>query len=257
MQMRAQDIADWLREHVTAAGAQGLVVGLSGGVDSAVVARLCQLATPDRVVAVIMPCHGDPRDEEDARLVVQHFKLPAVHVDLQAAYDRFAGDLDAAIAKLPPGQRPAPTSPETDSRTHAPRANMKPRLRMTALYFFANSLNHIVAGTGNRCELALGYFTKFGDGAVDVLPIGHLLKSEVRALARALDVPAAVIDKAPSAGLWPGQTDEAEMGVSYAALERYLQDGPDAVPPAMALRIERLIRQTEHKRAPIPTPAAS
>ena len=120
---------------------------------------------------------------------------------------------------------------------------------MSALYFLANSLNYLVVGTGNRSELTVGYFTKHGDGAVDLLPLGRLLKSEVRMLARELEVPAAIIDKAPSAGLWVGQTDEDEMGFSYADLERYLTDGPDAVSPAMAMRIERLVRTSDHKRA--------
>ena len=107
-----------------------------------------------------------------------------------------------------------------------PVANVKPRLRMATLYFVANSLNYLVAGTGNRSELTIGYFTKYGDGGVDLLPIGSLLKSEVRKLARELGVPQPIIDKPPSAGLWVGQTDEEEMGFSYADLERYLTDGP-------------------------------
>ena len=125
---------------------------------------------------------------------------------------------------------------------------------MTSLYFVANLLNYLVAGTGNRSELTLGYFTKYGDGAADVLPIGHLLKSEVRQLAKALNVPQSVIDKVPSAGLWVGQTDEAEMGFKYDDLEAYLTGGPEAVSPALALRLERTIRGTEHKRSMPPTP---
>ena len=125
---------------------------------------------------------------------------------------------------------------------------------MTTLYFVANSLNYLVAGTGNRSELTIGYFTKYGDGAADVLPIGSLLKSEVQALARALEVPAPIIEKTPSAGLWLGQTDEHEMGFSYGDLESYLTKGPDAVSPALAMRIERLVRSSEHKRALAPIP---
>ena len=114
--------------------------------------------------------------------------------------------------------------------------------------------NYLVAGTGNRSELTIGYFTKHGDGGVDLLPLGSLLKSEVRALAIELGVPRAIIDKAPSAGLVAGQTDEAEMGFAYGDLERYLIRGPEGVPPALALRIERLIRASEHKRGMAPTP---
>ena len=144
-----------------------------------------------------------------------------------------------------------------DLRGRMPLANVKPRLRMTALYFVANSLNYLVAGTGNRAELTIGYFTKYGDGGVDLLPIGGLLKTEVRAMARELGVPQPIIDKPPSAGLWLGQTDEEEMGFTYAELERYLTVGPQAVAPALALRLERLIRSTEHKRAVAPAPKAA
>ncbi len=125
---------------------------------------------------------------------------------------------------------------------------------MTTLYYVANSLNYLVAGTGNRSELTIGYFTKYGDGGVDILPIGRLLKSEVQELARELDVPEPIITKAPSAGLWLGQTDEHEMGFTYADLEQYLKHGPDAVAPALAMRIERLVRASEHKRALAPAP---
>ena len=128
---------------------------------------------------------------------------------------------------------------------------------MTTLYFLANSTNYLVAGTGNRSELAIGYFTKHGDGGADLLPIGHLLKREVRELAKELGVPDAIIDRPPSAGLWVGQTDEEDMGFTYAELERYLEDGPQAVSPALAMRIERLIRASEHKRKMPPIPDAS
>ncbi len=109
--------------------------------------------------------------------------------------------------------------------------NVKPRLRMATLYFLAGSLKYLVAGTGNRSEIAIGYFTKHGDGAADLLPIGHLVKSEVRALARELHVPSTIIERTPSAGLWMGQSDEEEMGFTYAELERYLDEGPQAVSP--------------------------
>jgi NAD+ synthase len=125
---------------------------------------------------------------------------------------------------------------------------------MSTLYFVANSLGYLVAGTGNRSELMIGYFTKHGDGGVDLLPIGNLVKREVQNLARELEVPQAILDKPSSAGLWPGQTDEQEIGFTYADLERYELEGPDAVSPALAMRIERLIRATEHKRALPPIP---
>jgi NAD+ synthase len=246
-------IVEWLRQRLVQSGARGFVLGLSGGLDSAVVARLCQAAAPANVVGVLMPCHGDPQDDEDARLVATHFAIPTVRVDLAPAYDVLIEDLHSAVAGMPKEQR-AGTTPAGDLRARLPAANVKPRLRMTTLYFLANTLNYLVAGTGNRSELAIGYFTKYGDGGVDLLPIGNLLKSEVQAMARALGVPDPIVDKAPSAGLWTGQNDEDEMGFSYAALENYLSRGPQAVAPALAMRVERLIRQSDHKRTLPPLP---
>lgn len=246
------DIAGWIRQQVAIAGARGLAVGLSGGVDSAVVARLCQMAMPDNVVGVIMPCDSDPGDEADAWLVAEHFGIPSIRIDLSLSCNRLLGVLTAGLAQLPAGQTVGAESP--DLKAGLPAANVKPRLRMASLYFVANSVNYLVAGTGNRSELTIGYFTKHGDGGVDMLPIGGLLKSEVYTLAKALGVPERVIEKPPSAGLWQGQTDEREMGFSYADLERYLIDGPDTVAPAFAMRIERLIRTGDHKRALAPVP---
>ncbi len=253
MSRTTAQIAEWLRQRVIAAGARGFVVGLSGGIDSAVVVRLCQMAVPGQVVGVIMPAHSDPKDEADARLVAEHFGVPVVRVDLADPYDRLIGAAREGMRALPADMWPAATGGD-DIKARVPVANVKPRLRMTTLYFVANSLNYLVAGTGNRAELTIGYFTKYGDGGVDVLPIGDLLKSEVRTFARELGVPQPVIDKAPSAGLWLGQTDEEEMGFTYAELERYLTGGPESVAPALALRLERMIRATGHKRELAPAP---
>jgi NAD+ synthase len=252
MSARTDAIVEWLRQRLAQSGGRGFVVGLSGGIDSAVVARLCQAAAPANVVGVLLPCHGDGEDEQDARLVAEHFRIPIVRVDLAPAYDVLIEDLHQAAGALPKEQ--ASGSLPADLRARVPSANVKPRLRMTALYFLANTLDYLVAGTGNQSEIAVGYFTKYGDGGVDVLPIGHLLKSRVRVVARELEVPQSIIDKTPSAGLWAGQTDEQELGFTYADLERHLTRGPDGVAPALAMRIERLIRQTEHKRALPPIP---
>jgi NAD+ synthase len=237
-------MAGWLRQQVHAAGSRGIVVGLSGGVDSAVVARIAQMAMPDNVMAVIMPAHSDPRDAQDAKLAADAFKLPVMTVDLTDSYDELLDELQTSLGTT--GRKQAPAD---DAAARLALANVKPRLRMTALYFVANHLNYIVAGTGNRSEIAIGYYTKYGDGGVDVLPLGSLVKSEVRALARDLGVPAPIIEKAPSAGLWLGQTDEGEMGFTYAELEDYLRKGPESVAPAVAMKIERLSRASDHKRA--------
>ena len=216
-----------MRRQLASAGAHGFVVGLSGGVDSAVVARLAQLAAPGNVVAAILPSHSDPEDERDAAMIAKHFSLPTVRVDLSDAYDATIAAAQAVVQALPGLTR----GPKPDDPIHArrPLANVKPRLRMTTLYFLANGLDYLVAGTGNRSELSIGYFTKYGDGGCDLLPIGHLVKSEVRALARELNVPSAIIERTPSAGLWSGQSDEEEMGFTYADLERYLEEGPQGV----------------------------
>ena len=244
------EIVTWLRQQATAASARGFVVGLSGGIDSAVVARLCQLAAPGQMAAVILPCRSDPQDEADAGIVADTFGIPAIRIDLEPAYDALVSEASLGLAALPSEVRP----PTDEAAARVAHGNVRPRLRMTALYYLANSLNYLVAGTGNRSELMIGYFTKHGDGGVDVLPIGHLLKSQVRSLAKDLGIPPSIIDKTPSAGLWLGQTDEAEMGFSYADLERYLTNGPEGVSPALALRLERMIRATEHKRTLPPTP---
>jgi NAD+ synthase len=250
MKQEIDRLVQWLDRQLAASRARGFVVGLSGGVDSAVVARLCQLARDQDTVCVLMPCHSDPQDEADAALVADQFRLPTVRADLAQAYDTLLETAREALG----GLRRAEEHPPDDPRARLPLANVKPRLRMTTLYLVANSLNYLVAGTGNRSELAIGYFTKYGDGGVDLLPIGHLVKSKVRALARDLGVPARVVEKAPSAGLWLGQTDESEMGFTYADLERYLEEGPQSVAPAVALKIERLARASDHKRKPLPVP---
>ena len=254
MNDRAKQISDWLRERVSAAGSRGLVVGLSGGLDSAVVAGLCRMATPGRVLAVMLPCHSDPQDEADARTVADHFSLPAIRIDLQASYDRLVADMRAVVAGVPHAHRLPVPPEERDARSRIPLSNIKPRLRMSALYYVAGTLDYLVAGTGNRSELAIGGFTKYGDGGVDLLPLGALLKSEVRMLAVEMGVPEAIVAKPPGRGLWLGQTDEAEMGFGYDELDRYLLQGPEGVAPALALRLERMIRTSEHKRNPPPTP---
>ena len=239
----ADKISGWLRERMAAAGARGFVFGLSGGIDSAVVARLCQLAAPQRVLGVLLPCYSHSRDEDDARLLATTFGIPIARVDLAPAFDALTDSLQHAVKRLP-------THVDViDIKQQLPEANLKPRLRMASLYFIANSLNYLVAGTGNRSELTLGYFTKYGDGGVDLLPIGSLVKSEVRALARELGVPQSIIDKPPTAGLWVGQTDEEEMGFSYETLEQFLTHGASAVPAAIAQRIEMLRASSDHKRA--------
>ena len=234
----ADAIAAWMRDYVARAGAAGYVVGLSGGVDSAVTAALATRAMgAEHVLAVWLPCHSLPEDEAYARITAQALGLRLHTVDLNATYE-------ALMAALPSGNDMA-------------RANLKPRLRMTAWYYLAQSHNYLVAGTGNRPEMLVGYFTKYGDGGVDIEPLGELYKCEVRALARVFGVPEPVIARAPSAGLWPGQTDEGELGVTYAELDAILaalaEGRPTDAPEATVNRVRRMIAASAHKRALPPT----
>ncbi len=230
----ANQISQWMHAQVQAAGAQGIVVGLSGGVDSACVAALAKRAMGDAVVGVLMPCHSDPIDTEYAQQVAAAFDLDTITIDLSSTYDTL-------LQHLPP----------SDVRTA--QANLKPRLRMTALYYIANDRNYLVAGTGNKSELMVGYFTKYGDGGVDMLPLGDLYKREVYDLARQLGVPQPIIDRPPTAGLWPGQTDEGEMGLSYDELERALITltigGDHGIDAATLERVRQMMAASAHKRS--------
>ncbi len=228
---RAQALVAWLRAQVEAGGGAGLIVGLSGGIDSSVVAVLCARAFPEASLGLIMPCHSLPLDAEHARLAAGHAKLAAREIDLGPAYDTLLSQYDPHGA---------------EAWRALARANLKPRLRMATLYFHANLHNYLVVGTGNRSELEMGYFTKYGDGGVDLLPLGGLVKTQVRTLAAELGVPGPIIDKPPSAGLWEGQTDEAEMGLTYADLDRYLLGGQ--VDAAVAERVRARQRASAHKR---------
>ena len=132
-------------------------------------------------------------------------------------------------------------------------ANIKPRLRMTTLYYYASLNNYLVIGTDNWSELKVGYFTKYGDGGVDLAPLGRLVKSEVRKLAKHFGIPEKIINKKPSAGLWEGQTDENEMGVSYEELDHYILTGE--ADKEVRERIDELARKNSHKTEAIPIPA--
>jgi NAD+ synthase len=230
MERFAEHLTAWIHREVCLSGGMGAAVGLSGGIDSAVVAALAKRAFPHHALGVLMPCHSDPQDSEDALLVAHHFGVATATVDLGAVFDLLQEKLARCSADLP------------DDRLAT--ANIKPRLRMTTLYAFANHLGYRVLGTGNRSELEVGYFTKYGDGGVDLLPLGALTKSQVRALAEYLDVPRRLIDKPPSAGLWSGQTDEAEMGVSYEELDAYLMGTAGDSHPV----IDVMRQASQHKR---------
>jgi len=226
-------ISRWIQKRVQGAGAAGVVVGLSGGLDSAVVAVLAQRAMGDSVLALILPCHSLPEDERDALMVAEAFRLRRERVDLTPVFDAFLGQL-----------------PEAGEMC---RANLKPRLRMATLYYYANKFNYLVAGTGNKSEILMGYFTKYGDGGVDFLPLGDLTKTQVRKLAEELEIPSRIIDRPPSAGLWAGQTDEEEMKIRYDDLDRIilsLENGKEEdLPQDRVNYVKGMIARSKHKRA--------
>ncbi|MCK5422903.1 MAG: NAD(+) synthase [Deltaproteobacteria bacterium] len=229
-------ISKWLKNQVEQANAKGVVVGLSGGLDSAVVAALAKRSLKDKVLGLILPCHSQKEDAEDANLIASHLQLETCTADLSSTYD-------SLIAILP----------SADKNT---TANIKTRLRMICLYYFASSKNYLVAGTGNKSEISVGYFTKYGDGGTDILPLGDLFKSQVIEIAKKLSLPEAIINKPPSAGLWPGQTDEGELKITYEQLDQAILDitsnHAKATPPDICSRVEELIKSSEHKRVPIP-----
>jgi NAD+ synthase len=230
----AEKLVNWIRDEVTSAACKGAVLGMSGGVDSSVAAVLCKRAFPESTLGLIMPCHSIPGDKEHALAVARKFSIPIQEVVLDSVFDTLKNVL-----------------PDHNTETTTDRlaqANLKVRLRMLTLYYFANQLTYMVVGSSNKAELSVGYFTKYGDGGVDILPLGNLLKREVKELAGFLGIPQEIIDKPPSAGLWPGQTDEADIGFSYDQLDSYLSAGE--APDEVKLKIKSRISAHHHKRMP-------
>ncbi len=228
----AREIPRWIKAQVEGVGMKGVVVGISGGVDSAVAAALAQRGLGDAVLGLILPCQSQAGDLERAQRVVDHLGLVHRSLDLSPVYDLLREIL-----------------PES---TQMAWANIKPRLRMVALYHMAAKQSCLVLGTGNRSELDPPYFTQYGDGGVDLLPLAALFKSQVQELAEELGIPREIIDVPPSAGLWPGQTDEGEMGVTYAEIEEFLSGREDSLAPGVSARIRELINAGRHKSEPVP-----
>lgn len=226
-----RDRVAYIREYVEKTGVKGIVYGNSGGKDCTLVGILCKAAC-DNTVGVIMPC-GSSRnygsDREDALAVAEQYGIETRTVDLTAVRD---AEMEAlkGVTEL----------------NQAAISNIAPRLRMTTLYAIAMAENRLVAGTGNRSEIYMGYFTKWGDGGSDFDPIADLTATEIFEFMAWLNVPMAVQTKAPSAGLFEGQTDEQEMGVTYAAIDRYIQGGSVSAEEEAIIR--RFHSRSEHKR---------
>lgn len=245
-----QDLIGFIRTTVQRIGCKGVVVGLSGGIDSATVTKLCADAIgPENVLNVFMPSRVTPaEDYKTTSDLSSRWGTEYRVVDVQPA-------VDALAAVLLSGKE-----------TPLERGNISARCRMVVLYNLAKKRDYIVMGTSNQSELMMGYFTKFGDGACDVTPMANLYKTEVRQMARILGVPEAIISKPPSAGLWEGQTDESEMGIRYEDLDEILygmeQDRSNkqisvdtGLPIAEVERIRKQVSSMEHKRLPAIRPS--
>lgn len=228
-----QKIIKFLQTEVRRANAKGLVVGLSGGIDSAVVALLIKKAFPNNSLSLIMPCLSSDFDEKCAKLLVEKHHLDYEVIDLSATFQVFKTTLENKIAY---------------NNELLVLGNLKARLRMSTLYAVAQSKNYLVVGTDNADEWYTGYFTKYGDGGVDILPIIKLLKQDVVNAAKILAVNEEIINRLPSAGLWEGQTDEAELKFSYHELDQYLLNNKTNLSQTVINRIEYLHKISEHKR---------
>ncbi len=244
------ELKSFIKSTVTKAGAKGVVIGLSGGIDSAVVTKLCADALgPENVLNVFMPSRVTPPEDykvtsELSTLWGTEFRV----VDVQPAVDALAAVL------------------LSDAETPLERGNISARCRMIVLYNLAKKRQYLVVGTSNQSEIMMGYFTKFGDGACDMTPLANLYKTEVRQMAALIGVPQPIIDKPPSAGLWEGQTDESDMGIKYEDLDKILygmeQDRTDSqiaadtgLPKETISDIRRQVQSMEHKRLPAIRPS--
>ena len=217
----------WIKDVLAAARCEGVVFGSSGGKDSVLVGILCRRAT-NNTLGIIMPCNSLEEDTAHALLLADKFNIEHITVDLVEAKEALVG----AIPPIGP----------------LDTVNIAPRLRMATLYAIANGRKALVAGTGNRSEGHMGYFTKWGDGAYDFNPIADLTVTEVYEFLKYLEVPEVLTAKAPSAGLFEGQTDEDEMGITYAEIDNYLLTGQKG--PNFGI-IEQFHERSEHKRKPI------
>ncbi|QDY88226.1 NAD+ synthase [Mycoplasma anserisalpingitidis] len=227
-------IVNFLKEKVKESNSKGLIVGISGGIDSALVYALAKKAFPKDALGVIMPIDKMEHDLAHINELEKSMNTKFITINLKETFDAILDTL------------------KVEDKMSI--SNIKPRLRMTTLYAIAQSKKHLVCGTDNKDEYFIGYFTKYGDGGVDLLPIVHLTKSEVKYLSKLLNVPESIINKKPSAGLWEGQSDEDELGFSYDDLDFYLDHINNNVIINKYLdknvieKIERMHKNSEHKR---------
>lgn len=229
---------DWIKEILASTGAKGIIYGNSGGKDCTLVGALCKLATPN-VLGVIMPCQSSQNygsDRDDAIKAGECFGIEQIEVDLTKTKEAIVNALGDELSQ----------NAQSEYSLKMAGVNINPRLRMATLYALGQARGYLVAGTGNKDELTLGYFTKWGDGACDFNPIADLTVGEVFEHLRALNAPASIIEKAPSAGLYPGQTDEQELGIKYSDVDKYLKG--EELDESIKAKIEKAERGSAHKR---------
>lgn len=221
-----EDLTKWIKEEVESANLKGVVFGISGGIDSAVLACLCQKAFGDNALGLIMPIKSNPKDEEDARILAKAIGLRFTKVDLNESYNALIGTFEKNSVEMA-------------------ASNIKPRLRMITLYYYAQNNEYMVLSGSNRSEFMTGYFTKYGDSGADLMPLLNLYKTDIFEMAKVLGIPDVIINKKPSAGLWEGQTDEDEFGFTYGELDDYLMNNSNTKSKDL---IDKKIKQSEHKR---------
>ncbi len=238
MEEKITFLVDWIKAQVESAGLKGAIVGVSGGIDSAVVTYLIKKAFPDSSLGLIMPCKSSESDKHDALKVIEGCDIHHHVIDLTATHETLFTELEKQLKEK---------NEWNEETARLGDANTRARLRMTTLYAVANNYGYLVVGTDNAAEWHTGYFTKYGDGGVDLVPLVHLTKGEVREMAIALGVHDDVINKAPSAGLWEGQTDENEMGTTYNMIDRYLKG--EEIPNHDKEIIQKLHNRSHHKRS--------
>lgn len=237
VETEVKNIVHWLKEQVKNAHVRGLLVGVSGGLDSAVVAYLLKRAFPDHSLGVIMPLKSNPNDLKHAKDVIENSGIQGMTIDLTKTHEI----LLSQVTKLLNDQKKL-----DPSKQQIADANLRARLRMSTLYTLATHLNYLVVGTDNKSEWYTGYFTKYGDGGVDLLPIVDYTKSEVYEMGAYLGIPQEILSKKPSADLWEGQTDEEEMGTTYDIIDSFIEG--EEIPKEDRRLIEQMHERTEHKR---------
>jgi len=200
-----KEIIDFIRNKINESNTNGIVIGLSGGLDSSTIAYLSSEAIDKgNVLGILMPSKTTPKeDNEHAKLIASKLEIETKEINIDNILNKYLKDLESENSKLAIG-------------------NLKARIRMTILYYYANLNNYLVMGTSNKSEILIGYFTKYGDGAADAEPIGHIYKSQLKKIAKDWSIPSEIINKPPRAGLWENQNDEDEIGMTYELLDKIL-----------------------------------